>query len=657
MAQGSTLPVQKDILTPEELVDLEVADNLHVSPSGKQVVYDLTPASKKGDKEVSSLWIADTGKTHSARQLTSGLYNDEVPQFSPDEDCVLFLSDRAKPGESSAVYCLPLTGGEPFPLTNVENKKAIASLKWSPSGRYVAFLSPDEKTKEQEAEDKDKDDPVVFGERWEFNRLRLLHVPTREVTVLVADESHITDFAWSDDEKRIVFVKQQTTELDSPAANGLDFEIVEIASKKSQHVSKFPGSAQELVWHSSNQLYFIGLVTPMIGAVSARCIYEMSMKDGKWNRHSLGDTECAFGLKDSDDEPIVQVQSGLTDQLRLLSASGKPIWSQQSQILTWNLSQNKSVYAMGLSTVDGPAEVYSIESSDSLVRLSNHSSKLASKIPTHNAESFYCEARDGTNLDGLFLTPVGAKNNVPMPTLVSIHGGPYSRSTKSFDNSYFGFTPYLLSGGEVGVLCPNYRGSSSRGEEFAAKIRGRMGTEDYTDVIDMIQAAIKQGLVDKDRVMVGGWSQGGFLSYLSMSRNNEAEQGFKLRGVICGAGVVDWDMMAMSSDLPIFECELAGKAPWSSDEDSLNGRHGSAIWHMKKLATAEREQTPVLILHGERDERVPHSQAVAFHRACRQYGIPYEFVTYPREGHAIKERAHRVDMLKRVRKFVEQNLL
>lgn len=657
MSPVHSLPVQKEALTPDELVDLEVLDNVHVSPSGKQVVYDVTPSSKKGSKKVSSLWIADTGKADSARQLTSGLNHDQLPQFSPNEDCVLFLSDRANPGESSAIYCLPLTGGEPFPLTNVENKKEISGFKSSLSGRYIAFLSPDEKTKEEDAKDKDKDDAVVFGEKWEYDRLRLLHVSTREVTVLAANEGHITDFAWSDDEKRILFVKQQTTELDSDVASGVDFEVVEIATRKSQHLSRFPGIAEELLWHRSNQLYFVGLVTPQSGATSARCIYEMAVKDGKWNRHSLGDTECAFGLKGSGDQTVVQVQSGLNDQLRPLAASENLIWNQQSQILTWHLSQNKSVYAVGLSTVDRPAEIYSVESPDSLVRLSNHSSRLASKIPVHDAESFYCEARDGTKLDGIFLTPKGAKNRLPMPTLVSIHGGPYSRSTISFDNSYFGFNPYLLSGGEVAVLCPNYRGSSSRGEEFAAKIRGRMGTEDYTDIIDMIQAAIKRGLVDKDRVVVGGWSQGGFLSYLTMSRNNEAEQGFKLRGVICGAGVVDWDMMAMTSDIPVFESEMAGKAPWTSDEDSLHSRSGSAIWHMRKLAAAEREKTPVLILHGEKDVRVPHSQAVAFHRACRQYGIPYEFVTYPREGHVIEERAHKVDMLKRVRRFVEQNLL
>ena len=109
-------------------------------------------------------------------------------------------------------------------------------------------------------------------------------------------------------------------------------------------------------------------------------------------------------------------------------------------------------------------------------------------------------------------------------------------------------------------------------------------------------------------------------------------------------------MLCMTSDAPFFEAELAGKAPWETDPDNTSARHGSAIWRMKNV------KAPILILHPEDDKRVPLTQAIAFHRGCLHYGVPCEFVVYPREGHLMKERKHMIDMLKRIRRFCDLHL-
>lgn len=108
--------------------------------------------------------------------------------------------------------------------------------------------------------------------------------------------------------------------------------------------------------------------------------------------------------------------------------------------------------------------------------------------------------------------------------------------------------------------------------------------------------------------------------------------------------------MSFVSDAPGFESDLAGGAPWETAPNSTAARHGSAIWHMKNV------KTPVLILHGENDVRCPLSNAVAFHRGCLHYGVDCEFVVYPREGHNIAERQHRVDVLNRLRRFIDLHL-
>lgn len=117
----------------------------------------------------------------------------------------------------------------------------------------------------------------------------------------------------------------------------------------------------------------------------------------------------------------------------------------------------------------------------------------------------------------------------------------------------------------------------------------------------------------------------------------------------------DWDLMTMTSDMPVFQSELAGGNPWLSDKAQTQGRKGSAIWEFKAAAEA-KVIPPVLILHGREDVRVPLPNAMAFHRACMHFGIRCELAVYPREPHGVGERLHQIDMIKRIRRFCDTNL-
>ena len=210
----------------------------------------------------------------------------------------------------------------------------------------------------------------------------------------------------------------------------------------------------------------------------------------------------------------------------------------------------------------------------------------------------------------------------------------------------------LLSAG-YGVLCLNYRGSSGRGEAFAASIRGASGTVDYDDIITITQRAIEAGFADKDRLIVSGWSQGGFLSFMAIVRNGLHEHGWKFKAAIPGAGVSDGDTMAFTSDLGAFQDDLAGQSPWLCEKGDVSGRTGSAIWEFAAAVEKGDVIPPMLILHGEKDERVPLEQSVGFRRAMESAGLPFEMVVYPREPHLLKEWRHIIDMAERVVRFVD----
>jgi len=114
-----------------------------------------------------------------------------------------------------------------------------------------------------------------------------------------------------------------------------------------------------------------------------------------------------------------------------------------------------------------------------------------------------------------------------------------------------------------------------------------------------------------------------------------------------GAGVSDWGMMVAESDLPMFESGLGGGTGWEGIGPHPHDRVSS-------ISFVHRVKTPVLMLHGERDERVPVSQAQFFARGLRHYGVANELVVYPREPHGLRERAHQIDAAQRLRAWFDR---
>lgn len=646
-------PSLLDELTPDLHADLEVPFNVQISPSGDQVVYEVTNPSRKEKRVRSSIWVAVTDAFFSARQFTSGKYRDTQPVWHPNGNPdIIFLSDRAGHEAESCIYSQHFPNGEAKPLTPVENKKQIAMFRIRPDGKQIAFLSPDEDSAEMKRRKDEKDDAKVYGEHWEFNRVRLLDVESGEVETLDAlfepgPDRHVIEIAWSEDGHSLAIISEPIPEIDSGLVGGCQIHAWSTDSGYKKWAD-FPGMITSMAW-SKSTLFFQSGYTPD-SAATAWMIYKVSVEDVSKgqspSRYAFGESNSTEGLRSSIGGASVRVQEGLRDQIHLLD-SGEKIYDYVGDIGSWDVhNTHETMVVVIRSSVCKPAEVYSHMHGKSCC-LSTHGEAIAN-LPIASAEPFYCTADDGTKLDAILALPAVPATKKPYPTAVFIHGGPYGRTTMQYYLPLSGAATYVLANGYA-VLCPNYRGGSGRGETFAANARGGVGKDDYSDVITIVKAAIDRGIVDPDKVIVGGWSQGGFLSYYSTTRPE-----FDFKGAICGAGVTDWDTMTMTSDATAFEAELAGGAPWEVDPARTHPRNASAIWR------TDRVKRPVLILHGEDDIRVPVSQAKAFHKACLRRGVPCQMVLYPREGHMgdpPAERAHCLDIIRRIVGFCNEHLV
>jgi dipeptidyl aminopeptidase/acylaminoacyl peptidase len=179
------------------------------------------------------------------------------------------------------------------------------------------------------------------------------------------------------------------------------------------------------------------------------------------------------------------------------------------------------------------------------------------------------------------------------------------------------------------------------GTDFADRVSGAVGLDDWGDIVSGIDHVISLNLADPDRLGIGGWSQGGFFTAWAVGQTQ------RFKAAVMGAGVCDWGLMVAESDVPDFEGALGGSFGWEGAGPHQHDR-------LSPISYAHRVKTPVLILHGADDARVPVGQARYFARALEHFAVPHKLVIYPREGHAIEEHNHQIDLLERTREWFQR---
>jgi dipeptidyl aminopeptidase/acylaminoacyl peptidase len=156
-----------------------------------------------------------------------------------------------------------------------------------------------------------------------------------------------------------------------------------------------------------------------------------------------------------------------------------------------------------------------------------------------------------------------------------------------------------------------------------------------------VDHVLAMGFVDPERMGVGGWSHGGYMTAWTITQTD------RFKCAVMGAGLSNLMSDQGQSDIPRFNKEYLEVMPY---EDPGRYLRRSAIAHIAKA------KTPTLILHGEKDERVAIPQAWEMYRGLKWAGVETQFVTYPRESHTIWEKQHQVDLLERVFAWFEKYL-
>lgn len=625
-------------LTPQAVLDLRSAADAALSPDARQVVYRVDRARREGEPlggNIGELWSIAAAGSPPQRLADAGLDARE-PKWSPDGSRLAWLA-RSDLAAAPQLQVRMAAGGPVTVLTRATD--GVDAFRWSPESGRIAFTALDDEPPEGAEALAAGRDWVVFGEARAQRRLYVVDLGTGAVTRVTSGPLTVHDFDWSPDGLRLVFAGAPSPSADDEQLHSQPF-VVDAAGGSARLLAPHVGRLSHPRWSRDGQ-WIAWLASTALTDPWAGTVYAVSTKsDGTPRALTGGYGGTIVWLGDYPGHPgslaFVGEERQGTVLYRLDLATGQTVpLARGAEVFGGDpsFSADGRSAAVVASTAAHPDEVFLARLPLHGLRRLTDSNPSLSGVELGSQSIVRWKSVDGLEIEGVLIKPVGFREGVRYPVVLQVHGGSEGISLDGWQASYRNWGQLLAARGYV-TLYPNYRGSRGRGVGFVTGNRGDVMGREFEDLVTGLDHLVALGLADPGRAGIFGFSWGGYAAGWAATYGSA-----RFKAAVAASGIYDWVSAAGTSDTRIHEQLVHWDAPLN--ENFLKYLERSPIHEIR------RANTPVLLLHGERDESCPVSQAIEFHTALRSKGVPTELVVYPREGHGLRERAHREDFLTR----------
>ncbi len=637
----------------ERAVSATLADDAQIAPDGHCVAYVTAEASVAGERRTSAIWLVDADGA-SPRRITSGAVADRSPRWAPDGRYLAFLSDRKQQG-AAQIYLLPRAGGEALQIT--DQPTGVTAFEWSPDGGSVAFLSRELQSDEERQRTAERDDPIVVDESEKRTALWVADIPedvmAREPGSIpkarrVSPEGiHIggyidSGFAWAPDGSGFVVMagaSPLTNDRIRSTAYRLDLDGTLTSLSKLEGVTSSPRYSPDgatLAYIGVEDMIparFVLLTMPAEGGEPQIALpgFDGSFLSFAWlpdSRRILAGVETHQRHAFIDVDPETHTSEPAFELAEPRSAGAD----------SFSLSVDGTRCAFVWADAGSYGDVYVADVSGGAQRLTDLN-PWVHDYDYGELREIAWDSPDGVEIEGLLILPVGYDAGKRYPLLTHIHGGPAAAWTHHLYANWHDWGQFLAQRGYA-VFMPNPRGSTGRDSDFLRAITLTYGEADLPDVLSGVDYLIDQGIADPERLVVGGWSGGGYLT------NRVITETDRFKAAVSGAGMSNVVSYLGTSDIRDVFSRYFGNI----EEDP------ATAWRLSPIRRIDRAVTPTLILFGENDPRVPPPQGRELYAGLSKRGVESQLVLYPREGHGIGERQHQLDLLRRVIAWFDRHL-
>ena len=383
----------------------------------------------------------------------------------------------------------------------------------------------------------------------------------------------------------------------------------------SHRLAEIPNSASGLAWiNNGSELAFISTTTPVLTPDE---LYTIPASGGKMvdRTPNLDGTVVAL---DADPRGHLWVAVDRGVRIEVMECHGNEL----APAYRWNdgfiadppvFSPYTSATPQLAFTVGDPthANNVAVPQSCGLHKITYEGDDTLAKISLGPVHEVHWTSKEGIALEGIVTFPAGYAEGKKYPYLVFPHGGPEA-------NDLFALDPVARAIAGLGyvVLQPEYRGSTGYGDKFLSAIYQHFGDRAYRDVDSGTDYAIGQGWADPNRLAIFGWSAGGFMTSWTVTQTN------RYKAAIEGAGITDWASFIWTSDVQQIDYD----ARWPSEDPE-------AFTSFSAVDFSDKVTTPILVLHGGADHRVPTYQGREFFESLAAHGKKTRMVEYPGSPH------------------------
>ena len=674
----------KPKLQIEDLFRQQIPESPVWSPDGGRVVYSVAYQDRRANARGSYLRLFELA-TERDIALTSGRMPDgrpcseSMPRWSPDGSRIAFLSNRS--GEM-AIWVVCADGGEPQKLTgcaSVEKEKEkekeeetgqererggcgvimadtfYGGLDWSPDGRRLVFTA--QLPRELDPEDRGGiligiDHGETYGHVKE--RMHLWSIPATggPATRLTDGDFDYGDPRWSPDGDWIACVSNQSGEegaVSHSVNRNYDLWLVPLTGGPAKRLTTNPGPDWRPRW-SPDGRYLAYMADERCGPHrDHHSLWVLEIATGNTTR--LTSENCAV----PDDLPI---QPWMPDSGSLMYCGWR---GTESHLFLTSREGSGSAGATTLNYVFGPPAIAPpgpniavvMQTPKSLPEMEVWTPHLDKHPPVRRWRSSHnCWLKEyalgrveiisweneGFTIEGHLTLPPDYEEGKRYPTLLFSHGGPHSRLTCGLHLEWH--FQFFAAQGYV-VLAPNFRGSAGYGRDFLNADRMDWGGGDTRDLLSGIDHLVERGIADPARLGMYGGSYGGYQTCWTITRDH------RFRAAAARAPITNLISYYGTTDLQTLTGWDLGGTPWEQPELY---RERSPITH------APQVQTPLLLIHGDADRRVPYSQSEEFYTALKSLGKTVQLVRYPGEGHLIQQPSHTEDYFLRTLAWFDRYL-
>ncbi|WP_348817606.1 S9 family peptidase [Fontimonas sp. SYSU GA230001] len=633
--------------TADDLVRLERVSDPQLSPDGRQVVYTLRRTDWDQNKGVLDLWLLDL-KSGQTRQLTRAEGNHSDARWSADGRWIYFLSTRSG---SSQVWRLDLTdGGDAKPVT--ELPLAVNNFALAPDGSRVAVAIDvfpdcadlacskqrlDERAKQKNSGMRFDKLFIRHWDSWKDGTRSQLFTLTLGADGKAANPVHVSkgidgdtpskpfgdasEYAFSPDGKHLVFTARiagtteaWSTNLDLwwvPADGSAAPKILTPTNAAMDVGPVFSPDGRYLAWRAMKRPGF---------EADRFAILLRDLKTGDTREVAPDWDRSADGLAFSHDGKTLYTAADDLGSHRLFAvdvASGKvEALTGAGHVAGFSVGADHIIY--GFDTLNSPVDLHRLTLADGrTARLTRHNAELLADVRFGDYEQFRFAGAGGDTVYGHVMKPWNYRKGKKYPVAFIIHGGPQGSMGNDW---HYRWNPAVYAGWGYAVVFIDFHGSTGYGQAFTDAISGDWGGKPLEDLQKGWAHALKTyDFLDGDRAAALGASYGGYM--INWIAGNWPDA---FKALVNHDGIFDNRSMYYSTEELWFdEWEHGGPQFLNpANYEKHNPANHVAQW-----------KTPMLVIHGEKDYRVPPEQGIATFTALQRRGIPSQLLIFPDENH------------------------